>query len=112
MRELANTAARTAIDSHVRKRKGKQATGKLFGASATLVLSTVLGYWAWQLQSFDAGAGAGIGGVVGLYWCLSAVGRLFGLPPRGDAGGDCEHSQSNEVRLASPVPRREQVVIG
>jgi hypothetical protein len=39
----------------------------------------VLGYWAWQLQSFDAGAAASIGGVVGLYWCLSAVGRLFGL---------------------------------
>jgi len=79
MRELANTAARTAIDSHVRKRKGRQATGKLFGASATLVLSTVLGYWAWQLQSFDAGAAASIGGVVGLYWSLSAAGRLFGL---------------------------------
>jgi hypothetical protein len=79
MRELANTAARTAIDSHARKRKGKQATTKLFGATATIILSAVLGYWAWRLQSFDAAGAAAIGGLVGLYWCLSAVGRLFGL---------------------------------
>jgi hypothetical protein len=79
MRELANSAARTAIDSHARKRKGKQATTKLFGASATIVLSIVLGYWAWQLQSFDAAGAAAIGGLAGLYWCLGAVVRLFGL---------------------------------
>jgi hypothetical protein len=79
MRELANTAARTAIDSHARKRKGKQATTKLFGASVTIILSAVLGYWAWQQQSFDAAGAAAIGALVGFYWCLSAVGRLFGL---------------------------------
>ena len=31
MRELANSAARSAIDKHVRKHTGKQVTGKLFG---------------------------------------------------------------------------------
>jgi hypothetical protein len=79
MRELANTAARTAIDRHARKHKGKQATSKLFGASGTVALSAVLAYWAWNLQSPQVGAAAGIGVIMGLYWSLSAAGRLFGL---------------------------------
>jgi hypothetical protein len=77
MRELANSAARSAIDKHVRKHTGKQATGKLFGAFLTVCCSVVLAYWAWHEQSLPATVGAVIGGCAGLYWTFAAVRRLF-----------------------------------
>jgi len=78
MRELANTAARTAIDRHVRKHTGRQAAGRLVGAGLTIAASTLLAYWAWKGHSIQAGVGAGIGGGVGIYWTLAALRRLFG----------------------------------
>jgi len=78
MRELANTAARTAIDRHVRKHTGRQAAGRLVAAGLTIATSVLLGYWAWQSHSLQAGVGAGIGGGIGIYWTLAALRRLFG----------------------------------
>jgi hypothetical protein len=79
MRDLANSAARSAIDRHVRKNTGKQATGKLLGACLTVTTSAVLSYWAWRTHSFQAAVGAGIGGAAGVYWTFAAIRRLFGL---------------------------------
>jgi hypothetical protein len=78
MRELANTAARTAIDRHVRTRTGRQAAGRLLSSSLTIATSVLLSYWAWRAHSLQAAVGAGIGGFVGLYWTLAALRRLFG----------------------------------
>jgi hypothetical protein len=76
MRELANTAARSAIDRHVRQHTVRQAVGKLIGAFATVTASIVLGYWAYRVQSLPATAAAGIGGSVGGYWTWAAFRRL------------------------------------
>jgi len=78
MRELANTAARTAIDQHVRKHSGRQAAGKLVSATLTILTSTLLSYWAWRAHSLHAAVGAGIGGLAGMYWMLAALRRLVG----------------------------------
>jgi hypothetical protein len=79
MRDLANTAARSAIDQHVRKHTGQQATGRLIGACLTVALAAGLGYWAWKTHSLQAAAGAIIGGGLGAHWLLSAARRLFKL---------------------------------
>ena len=78
MRELANTAARTAIDRHVRKHTGRQAAGRLVAAGLTISTSILLSYWAWRAHSLEAGVAAGIGGSIGIYWTLAALRRLFG----------------------------------
>jgi hypothetical protein len=78
MRELANTAARTAIDQHVRKHTGRQAAGRLVAAGLTISTSVLLSYWAWRAHSLQAGVAAGIGGSVGMYWTFAALRRLFG----------------------------------
>jgi hypothetical protein len=76
MRELANTAARSAIDRHVRQHTGKQAAGKLLGAGLTIVASGLLGYWAVRAASLPAGVAAVIGGCAGCYWTWAAYRRL------------------------------------
>jgi hypothetical protein len=76
MRELANTAARSAIDRHVRQHTGRQALGKLFGALLTVAFSGVVGYWSLRAQSLGAGVAALLGGGLGFYWTWAAVRRL------------------------------------
>jgi hypothetical protein len=76
---LANSAARTAIDQHVRLHSGRRATKKLFGACVTVGLSLVMAYWAWRIHSFQAAVGAGLGGAIGGYWTMAALRRLSGL---------------------------------
>lgn len=78
MRELANSAARTAIDRHVRKHTGRQAAGRLVAAGLTISTSVLLSYWAWRAHSLEASVGAGIGSAIGVYWTLAALRRLFG----------------------------------
>ena len=79
MRDLANSAARTAIDQHVRRNTSQRATQKLFGACITVGYSLVLAYWAWRVHSLQAAIGAGFGGAIGGYWTLAALRRLSGL---------------------------------
>jgi hypothetical protein len=79
MRELANTAARSAIDRHVRQHTGKQAAGKLVGACLTVLASGVVGYWAARAHSLPAGVAAAIGGCVGVHWTWAAFRRLTTL---------------------------------
>ena len=104
MRELANTAARSAIDKHVRKHTGKQATGKLFGACLTVCASLVLAYWAWYGQSLPATVGAAIGGCVGLYWTWAAVRRLFSLMRLNQEQPAVEDEAAEELAPVEPTP--------
>jgi hypothetical protein len=68
MRELANSAARTAIVHHERKSGGKLAFTKAVGAGLTLVCSGVAAYFAHRMQSLYGGIGAAIGGLAACYW--------------------------------------------
>jgi len=95
MRDLANSAARSAIDRHVRKHTGQQAAGRLMGAFLTVGLSAGLGFWAWKSNSLQAAAGAIIGGGLGMHWLLSAARRLFKLrrlnAPQDSPSGPVNH---------------------
>jgi len=82
MRDLANAAARSAIDEHVRKNTskevtGKEAAGRLFTALLISAISVLLGYLAWRAVSLQAAAFAAIGGIAGAYWTLAALRRLL-----------------------------------
>ena len=68
MRELANSAARTAIVHHERRSGGQLALAKAVGALLTLACSGIAAYFAYRTQSLYAGIGAAIGGLAGCYW--------------------------------------------
>jgi len=68
MRELANSAARTAIVRHERRSGGQLALTKAVGALLTLACSGIAAYFAYRTQSLYAGIGAAIGGLAGCYW--------------------------------------------
>lgn len=76
MRELANSAARSAIDRHIRRRTQQQATGKLFGACLSLTTGLVLWYWAWKTKSFSAASAAALGCALGGSWVVAALRRV------------------------------------
>jgi hypothetical protein len=90
MRELANDAARHAIERHIRKHTGKQATGKLLAAGLTVAASLVLAYWAWKGHSLRAALGALMGAGIGTYWTIGAIRRI-----------------ANVMRLNRPQPQTE-----
>ncbi|MEX2175311.1 MAG: hypothetical protein WD872_13195 [Pirellulaceae bacterium] len=78
MRELANSAARTAIVKHARRSGGRAALAQSLGAVMTLGCGALAAYWAWRTHSLPAGAGAGIGLAAALYWGGKAAWRGFG----------------------------------
>jgi hypothetical protein len=107
MRELANTAARSAIDLHVRQRTVRKAIGKLVGACSTVTASFVLGYWTYQVQSLPAMVAAGIGGAAGAYWTWAAIRRLRTLHRLNRAQLEAEQAkaaEANAVSLAVVTP--------
>lgn len=73
MRELANSAARSAIQNHARTSGGKMAIRRLVGAVVTVLTSIFLGFWAIRAGSWAAGLGAAIGFSIGGHWCLLAA---------------------------------------
>jgi hypothetical protein len=77
MREVANTAARTAIEQHHQKSGNKQVAFRLLGAGVLLLVSALLGYWAWQMSSITAAVGAGIGLLTGSLWALRGFVRML-----------------------------------
>ena len=77
MRELANSAARSAIAKHQRKTTGKHVTGRLVGIGVVLAASGALAYWAWSIPSITAAVGASVGFTASLYWCTRALGRMM-----------------------------------
>jgi hypothetical protein len=68
MRELANSAARTAIVKHQRKSGSQLAFTQSIGAVMTLFCSCAAGYFALRTQSLYAGIGAAVGGLATCYW--------------------------------------------
>lgn len=87
MRELANTAARTAIEKHHQKSGNKQVAFKLLGAGVLLLGSALLAYWAWQMSSVTAAVGAAIGLLTGTLWALRGFIRFL-----------------NAIKLSRPQP--------
>ncbi len=79
MRDLANSAARTAIDQHVRQHTSRRATQRLLCACLTVGCSAVVAIWAWRVHSLHAAAGACASGAIGIYWTLAALRRMSGL---------------------------------
>ena len=104
MRELANTAARSAIDLHVRQRTVRKAIGKLVGACATVTASFVVGYWAFRVPSLPAMVAAGIGGCVGCYWTWAALRRLAALRRINQAQLQAEQALAAEAAAAQSIP--------
>jgi hypothetical protein len=77
MRELANSAARTAIAKHHRKHTNKKATSKILGAGALLVCSLLLGGWAWYTWTLIPAIGAAVGLSISSLWCCLAIVRML-----------------------------------
>jgi hypothetical protein len=79
MRELANSAARSAIDRHARKHTGKQAAGRLAGAACLFAASGGAGYWAMvdelQIAGYAA-IGCGLAGLVLSFTALRGLVRF------------------------------------
>jgi chromosome segregation ATPase len=79
MRDLANSAARSAIDQHVRKHTGRQAASRSTGAVVALCCSIGLGIFAWQNNLVYPAAGAIVGGGLAIYWTTIAMRRFSKL---------------------------------
>lgn len=73
MRELANTAARSAIDRHAKRRGGKKAFARVALAAVTLLLSGALAYCSWLSEFLPGTIASGIGIFVSTAWCLWAL---------------------------------------
>lgn len=83
MRELANTAARSAIDRHAKRRGGKKAFARVALAAVTFLLSAALAYCSWLSDFLPGAIASGIGIFVSTAWCLWAI-----LPPRRRSAAD------------------------
>lgn len=103
MRDVANTAARTAIETHIRKHTGQQAIGRLVTAVLILLVSVAGGYSAWHAHSFPAGVVGAFGVALGLFWTLAAIRRITTVMrlnrPRPEVA-----SPISPVALVAPLP--------
>lgn len=77
MRELANSAARSAIATHQQKHTSKRATGKLIGSAAVLAISLLLCFLAWYAWSLAAAIGAALGLAVSGWGMSAGLWRLL-----------------------------------
>jgi hypothetical protein len=78
MREVANSAARSAIQHHHQKQsRGKQASGRLFTAGILFLGSAGLAYWAWETSSLTTAGGAGVALLAGMLWATRGFGRVL-----------------------------------
>lgn len=111
MRELANTAARSAIDQHVRQHTGRQATGKLLGACLTVASSVAVGYWAIRAFSLPAAVAAIIGGCAGSYWTWAAFKRLAALRRLNEQTA-ANSVDANQAVPSAPVQAESRSFVG
>lgn len=79
MRELANSAARTAIVKHQKRSGSQQAMMQSVGAALTLVCGLVAAFGAYYYRSLPGAIAAGIGLAAALYWGGKAALRVLGL---------------------------------
>jgi chromosome segregation ATPase len=92
MRELANSACRTAIVKHQKHRGGREVLSQLVGIVLALVVSGVVAGVAIALKSWLAGFAALAGFVAVAYWSLRAMVRALQI-----------------IRLSSPAVRNSDV---
>ncbi len=83
MREVANSQARAAIQTHAKKVGKKQSSGRFAAAAAAIVLGVPGLIWGLQTHSLPATAGGGISLIVGLFWAGQALWLARGVTARG-----------------------------
>ncbi|MCU0878859.1 MAG: hypothetical protein MUF06_13835 [Pirellulaceae bacterium] len=104
MRELANSACRTAIAKHQKRRGGREVLGRLIGVGLTLVAS---GLAAGVAAVFDSGlaAFAALAGFVAVaYWTLRAIVSAFQIMRLSSSGSrDVEPNDEPDMPPQSGV---------
>lgn len=109
MRELANSACRTAIAKHQKHRGGREVLGQLVGVSLALLISGVAAGMAIALKSWPAGFAALAGFVAVTYWTLRVIVRALQIMRLSSlAVGDAEPEDAAPQDAASmPDPEAE-----
>ncbi len=97
MRELANSAARTAIVKHQKRSGSQQAMMQSVGALLTLVCGLVAAFGAYYFHSLPGAIAAGIGLAVALYWGGKAAIRVLGLMMLKAPGCKDDHDEPTPV---------------
>jgi hypothetical protein len=77
MRELANSACRTAIAKHQKRRGGREVVGRLIGVGLALAASGLAAGVALVFDSWLAGFAALVGFVAVAYWTLRVILSAF-----------------------------------
>ncbi|MDX1945416.1 MAG: hypothetical protein SFU86_08405 [Pirellulaceae bacterium] len=77
MRELANSAARSAIQSHASRRGGKTARGRLLGSGASLVVGAFAGIFAILQGSWLLGGCSALALVAAAYCGMNGLRSAF-----------------------------------
>jgi chromosome segregation ATPase len=91
MRELANSACRTAIAKHQKRRGGREVLGRLIGVGLALVASGLAAGVALVFNSWLAGFAALVGVVAVAYWTLRTIVSAFQIMRLSSSGaGDVE----------------------
>jgi hypothetical protein len=113
MRELANSAARSAIATHQQKHTSKRATGKLIGSLVVLALSLGLVFVAWQASSLAAAIGAGVGIAVSCWGMSAGLWRLLQsmqLKRPGEKGAAVEAGSGSVLNSQPAAPAADDAV--
>jgi hypothetical protein len=107
MRELANSSARSAIDTSVQQRWSQAALGKISVAILALVSSALLLYWTpgWADITF---LGASLAMVISVFWTLQSV-ILYGnvrtarKATANQAKGDAQAGGKESIYATTPL---------
>ena len=86
MREVANSQARSAIQTHASKVGKKQSSGRFLAATVSFALAGAGVWWGLEMHSRPAIAGGTIGIIVGSYWLIQGIWLARGHRERSDAG--------------------------
>jgi chromosome segregation ATPase len=101
MRELANSAARTAIVKHQKRSGSRQALMQSVGAMLTLVCGLVAAFGAYYFRSLPGAIAAGIGLAVALYWGGKAAIRVLRLMMLKAPGCKDDHDEPESATASS-----------
>jgi hypothetical protein len=109
MRELANSAARSAIQTHAKHRGGKLAVGKFAGFGVCGAIGFVLLAFALYQRSWWIGLQGLLGLAIAGYWALQGAGHALhvlklGKPSDDDAG----EAPAAEPAAADEAPAADQ----
>ncbi len=73
MREVANSQARSALQTHAKKVGKRKSSGRFFASAVALALGATGLSWGIQTSSLPATAGGLIGLIVGAYWLIQGL---------------------------------------